>query len=51
MRERFAEELGAQPVTIRHPRCAECERVSRKLVVEWSKRAGPDGEAIVKAMQ
>ncbi len=30
---------------------AEFERVGHKLIVEWTKRAGTDGEAIVKAMQ
>ena len=30
---------------------AEFQRVGQKLIVEWSKRAAPDGEAIVKAMQ
>jgi TRAP-type transport system periplasmic protein len=27
------------------------ERVGQKLIDEWSKRAGPDGEKIVKGMQ
>ena len=30
---------------------AEFQRVGQKLIGEWSKRAGSDGEAIVKAMQ
>lgn len=30
---------------------ADFERVSQKLIAEWSKRAGPDGETIVKALQ
>ena len=30
---------------------AEFEKVSEKLIAEWSKRAGPDGEKIVKALQ
>ena len=30
---------------------SEFERVSQKLIAEWIKRAGPDGEAIVKGLQ
>jgi TRAP-type transport system periplasmic protein len=30
---------------------ADFERVGQKLIDEWSKRAGPDGERIVKGMQ
>jgi TRAP-type transport system periplasmic protein len=30
---------------------ADFERVSQVLIQEWSKRAGPDGEKIVKGMQ
>lgn len=30
---------------------SDFERVGQKLIAEWSKRAGPDGEAIVKALQ
>ena len=30
---------------------ADFERVSQVLIQEWSKRAGPDGEKIVKAMK
>jgi TRAP-type C4-dicarboxylate transport system substrate-binding protein len=33
------------------PMKADFERVSQVLVQEWSKRAGPDGEKIVKGMQ
>ena len=29
---------------------ADFERVSQVLIQEWSKRAGPDGDKIVKAM-
>ena len=30
---------------------SDFERVSQKLIAEWIKRAGPDGEAIVKGLQ
>jgi TRAP-type C4-dicarboxylate transport system substrate-binding protein len=30
---------------------ADFERISQKLIGEWSKRAGPDGEKIVKGLQ
>jgi TRAP-type C4-dicarboxylate transport system substrate-binding protein len=30
---------------------ADFERVSQKLIAEWSKRAGPDGEKIVQGMR
>ena len=30
---------------------ADFERVSQKLIDEWSKRAGADGEKIVKGMK
>jgi TRAP-type C4-dicarboxylate transport system substrate-binding protein len=30
---------------------SDFERVSQKLIAEWTKRAGPDGETIVKGLQ